>query len=127
MHVESTRGLLGRLTGEGSPKDEESILEHLRAVLNTRRGESLACPSLGLVDFADVAHEFPARAFELAEDIRAMVRRFEPRLKNISVAPGTSDDPLRIVFEISAVRRGQSRRIQIRTELSADGCVEVLG
>ncbi len=127
MHAELTRGILGRLTGEPGPGAEESILEHLRAVLNTRRGESLACPSLGLIDFADVAHDFPARAFELAEDIRAMIRRYEPRLENITVSPGTSDDPLRIVFEISAVRRGESRRIQIRTELSADGCVEVLG
>lgn len=125
MKAGATRGLLGRLTGEGGASEEDAILEHLRAVLNTRRGESRSCPSLGLVDFSDVAHHFPARAFELADDIQRMLEKYESRLTNITVSPRPSRDPLRIVFEIAAVRRRDSQRFQIRTELSADGGFEV--
>jgi type VI secretion system protein len=115
--------MFGRLARGGKSIDEtSSILVHLHALLNTRRGESMVCPEMGLIDFSDVVHRFPESAIELLDDIEKMISRFEPRLRNISVEPVECDDPLRIRFEIHAQLKSKPRHsIHIRTELAADG------
>ena len=124
---ESQRGLLGRLAGQGRPRDPQaSVLAHLQALLNTRRGESMTAPELGLADFADVVHGFPASAQVVVQGIRTMLMRYEPRLRSIRVVPMKTDDPLTLSFEISARFVGDGHRVlRLRTELSASGHFEV--
>jgi len=123
------RGLLGRIAGGGtSPEETRSILAHLHVLLNTRRGESMACPGMGLIDFADVVHRFPESAIELIHDIETMVAEYEPRLCDISVNPIDCDDPLRVRFEIHARLTSKPRHsIAIKTELAADGSFDLAG
>lgn len=117
------RGLFGRVLRADPPLDASaSLLAHLHALLNTRREESAARPDLGLVDFADVVHRFPTSAEMLKDDMKAMLRAFEPRLVDVDVDAVECDDPLRVAFEIRARLAGsEGQWIHLRTELSPSG------
>ena len=58
------RGLLSRIASKDitrtrTENDVESIVEHLRGLLNTRQGECPAAMDFGVVDFTDLMHTFP--------------------------------------------------------------------
>ena len=107
----------------------ESIVAHLRDLLNTRLGESLAAPTAGVVDFADVVHGFPEAAQTLQRSIRDAIQRFEPRLRNVTVRLVDGREALTLVFEISARLAGQARgeSLRVSTELTSDGLLRVSG
>jgi type VI secretion system lysozyme-like protein len=128
-HHAPPRGLLHRLH-RGAPRrsSQHAILAHLQVLLSTRLGESLSAPRLGLVDFADIVHGFPASMQVLRHAIQEMLARYEPRLERISVDPIDTDDPLTLSLRITAQLRGpHGGRLHLRTELSASGRVHVHG
>ncbi len=118
------RGLYRRLAG-GAPRrsEQESVLAHLQALLNSHLGESMSAPGLGILDFADIVHGFPASTQVLSHSIRTTILQHEPRLRTVTVTPSTSDDPLALAFEISGRLVGDDRHgpLRVRTELSASG------
>lgn len=128
LEQESARGLLGRLA-RGSPRrsKQEAILAHLQALLSTRLGESLSAPNLGLIDFADIVHSYPASMQVLIHAIRAMLSQYEPRLRGVTVNHTSSDDPLTLALEITAHLDEDGGAIHMRTELTASGRVHVSG
>ena len=123
----ATRGLLDRLNAGGSePPDElASIIEHLRVLLNTRKGEAVTVPGFGLVDFSDLVHSFPASISTLQQSIRATILEYEPRLKNVTVRSVPDQDPLVLKFEISAQpvqRNGRSvGTLRFHTQVTPGG------
>ena len=121
------RGLYRRLVG-GKRGDQEAVIAHLQAILNTHVGESMSSAELGIIDFADVVHNFPASAQVLLHSIRATILQYEPRLRTLSIQPVASSDPLALAFEISA-RYVDDRRgsLRLRTELSVSGRFHVQG
>lgn len=120
------RGLLGRLAQPGGRPDElESIVAHLHLLLNTRVGEALCAADFGVVDFADVVHNFPAATQALQQSIRATIMQYEPRLRNVVVQAATSADTLTLAFEISARLRSGPEQVRLRTEMMASGRVQV--
>lgn len=124
------RGLLARLSSGGQRIGElESIIAHLHELLNTRAGESLSAPDFGIVDFADVVHNFPEATQVLQQSIRATILKYEPRLRNVSVHPVASPDNLMVAFEISArLASGAQRGVfRVRTELTPSGKMQVSG
>lgn len=124
------RGLLGRLAGRqtGRRSERDAILAHLQALLNTRAGESVSAPEFGVVDFADVVHNFPASMQVLVHSIRATLLRYEPRLRAVTIQPVGGDDPLTLAFEISARFSEEGREaLRLRTELSPSGRFNVSG
>ena len=123
------RGLYRRLAG-GLPRarDHESVLAHLQVILNTHLGESLSSPTLGILDFADIVHGFPASTQILALSIRSTVLLHEPRLRDVTVTSVESSDPLALAFEISARFSDAGRALlRARTELSASGHFNIQG
>ena len=119
-HTPAARGLLGRLTGaRGRRSERDAVLAHLQAILNTRRGESPSSPELGVLDFADVVHSFPAGAGAALHSLRAAIARHEPRLRAVTVQRVASDDPLTLAFEITG-RLGDAP-LRARADLSATG------
>jgi type VI secretion system protein len=125
------RALLSRIAGpDASPVDElQSILAHLRALLNSRQGDSPCAPRYGVVEFVDVALGFPAALPELAKSIRSTILEFEPRLKNVTVHQQPQDDPLVLRFEIAAqlARRGAAGSLQFTTTILPGGRIEIAG
>ncbi len=126
----STRGLLSRLSSPDPlrPIDEvQSILANLRAILNSRIGDSHTASEFGIIDLADLVHAFPNAALALEKSIRATVAEYEPRLKNVRVRQVQGEDPLTLVFEIAARLAGDRHQgvVRVRTEVSAQGRVKV--
>jgi type VI secretion system protein len=124
------RGLLSRLTSadpERPPDEVGSILENLRAILNTRTGDSLSASDFGIIDLADLVHNFPNAAQIMEKSIRATVGTYEPRLKQVRVRLVPSDDPLKLVFEIAARLAGDRAQgmVRVRTVVNPSGRVTV--
>jgi len=123
------RGLLSRL-GASDPsrrlEDVHSIVGNLKAILNTRVGDSPAAPAFGLIDLSDLVHNFPDATAYVQRSIRDTIAQFEPRLRSVRVRPVDTDDPLRIAFEISARLAGErSGVVRIRTEIGPSGQAKV--
>ncbi len=125
------RALLSRLGARDTrPIDPvDSIVANLRALLNTRRGNSVSAPDFGILDFADVVHEFPGGIQQLAKSIRSTVLAYEPRLKNVAVRHVPDENPLALRFEITAqVAEGRAvRTLRLATTVKPGGRVDVAG
>jgi len=125
------RALLSRIGGgEGVPRDElQAILAHLKALLNTRQGDSACVPGYGVIDFADIVHGFPGAVQQLGKCIRATILEFEPRLKNVTVRHLPEENPLVLRFEISAqlATPRASRSLRLSTTVLPGGRVDVAG
>jgi type VI secretion system protein len=128
------RGLLSRLTAssvnDARPVNElESIVEHLRALLNTRQGESPSVPDFGVVDFTDLVHNFPEAIQTLQRCIRTTVLQYEPRLKNVVVQHVRDDEVLVLKFQITAQLQNKGGKsggaVRFETHLRAGGLVSV--
>ena len=126
------RGLLSRIESEQgtSSRDADvasSIVEHLRVLLNTRRGDSVTVPGFGVVDFTDLVHSFPSSIQTLQAAIRATILEFEPRVRNVSVRHVPDEDPLLLRFEITAqpADRGARGVLRFRTQMAPGGKIEV--
>jgi type VI secretion system protein len=125
------RALLSRIAARDTrPIDPvESISGHLRALLNTRRGDAAIAPDFGILDFNDVVHEFPGGIQQLAKSIRATVLQYEPRLKNVAVRHVPDESPLTLRFEITGqLAEGRtSRTLRFATTVKPGGRVDVAG
>ncbi len=123
------RALLSRIAARDTrPVDPvESIAAHLRALLNTRKGEAVTAPEFGILDFADVVHEFPGGIQQLAKSIRATVLAYEPRLRNVVVRHVPEENLLTLRFEITAqVAEGRTARtLKFATTVKPGGRVDV--
>lgn len=126
----SGRGLLSRLTANrpADPIPElESIIHHLKVLLNTCIGDSPCAEAFGIVDFVDIMHDFPVAVQILQRSIRSTIVQYEPRLTNINVRAVMSDDPMILCFEITGRLADDSRRgvVRLRTELASTGRINV--
>ena len=126
------RGLLSRLTAtsvnDARPNNElESIVEHLKALLNTRQGESPSVPDFGVVDFTDLVHNFPEAIQTLQRAIRDTIKQYEPRLKNVQVQHIRDDEVLVLKFQIAAqlAAKGAKGNVRFETQLRAGGHMSV--
>lgn len=70
----------------------ESIKRNISNLLNTRIGESLSSPELGLTDFNDAVMNSRDLAFHIRWGIKHCLTRYEPRIcdMDIRVIPDTS-------------------------------------
>jgi len=127
------RGLLSRLDGQ-SPgarshggDERESILNHLKVLLNARQGGSPSAEAFGIPDFADIVHSFPVAIQTIQRSIKESILRFEPRLTQVNVRHVPSENPLVLRYEITAQAiRGNSRvPLKMTTQVSAGGHVDV--
>jgi len=127
----TARGLLSRIAAGGGSTDEiGSILAHLRALLNTRQGDSPCVPRYGVLDFSDVVHALPGAVPALIQAMRATIAEYEPRLKAVSVRHLPVEGELVLRFEISAQLaqpRAGARTLRFATTVLPGGRVDVEG
>jgi type VI secretion system protein len=123
------RGLLSRIGTRGAysraDSDIDSIIEHLRALLNARRGHSPAVSHFGLPDFTDLAYGFPSSIQALQRAIRDSILEFEPRLKNVNVRHIPDEEALVLRFEITARLVHEDRALKLQTRVVAGGKFDV--
>ncbi|MFM2484452.1 type VI secretion system baseplate subunit TssE [Celerinatantimonas yamalensis] len=86
----------------------KSIKCNVANILNTRMGESLSSPELGLVDFNDAMLGSTDLAMFVRLAIRRCIERYEPRLCNLDVhVLQDPDQPLDLRFQVFAnIHRG---------------------
>ena len=115
------------VTRTRTENDVDSVVEHLKGLLNTRQGECPAALDFGVVDFTDLVHAFPEAIQVLQRSIRATILQFEPRLKNVIVQHVRDDDLLVLKFQITAQLASKTARgaVRLETQLRAGGQISV--
>ncbi|MFM2480446.1 type VI secretion system baseplate subunit TssE [Celerinatantimonas sp. YJH-8] len=93
------------------PKAEDvldSIKRNISNVLNTRIGESMSAPLLGLIDFNDATLGSRDLALQIRMAIRKCLKLYEPRLNQLDVRVlNDPDSPLNLRFHVTAqINRG---------------------
>jgi type VI secretion system protein len=108
----------------------DSVLNHLRKMLNVRQGSSPALPLYGMPDFNDLAARFPEAIAEIQRAIKVSIERYEPRLKKVRIKHLSDDeDRLQLRFEITAqlVAGEDNPAIWFETSLNTVGRVTIRG
>jgi type VI secretion system protein len=111
-------------------KAADSVLTHLRHMLNTRQGSSPALPDFGLPDFNDLAVTFPDAIFELRRVIKQCLEQYEPRLSRVRVDyVKDEENPLNLRYEITAQMNlgEENTNVWFETTLDSQGRVKVRG
>lgn len=107
----------------------DSILRHLRRILNTKQGNVLIADDYGVPDFSDLLNALPDSIRDIEKNIRAAIQKYEPRLAGVRVnfIP-QEDDPLSLRFQITArLAMDAKTQVFIETIVDADGQVEIRG
>jgi type VI secretion system protein len=122
------RGLLSRIGGQLQAADEiRSIVAHLRALLNSRRGQAPSAPAHGVLDFSDAVHGPHGGAHLIAASMRATIAENEPRLRGVTVRHLPEDGELVLRFEIVAQHAAPSgRTVRFATTVRPGGHVDVV-
>ena len=122
---------MSRIGGQDAARVDEvqSILSHLKVLLNTRQGDSPCVPGYGIVDFADMVHGFPASVPQLVKSIRSTIIEFEPRLKNVTVRHQPDEVSLVLRFEIAAqlAQAKGTRMLRLATTVLPGGSIDIAG
>jgi len=112
----------------------DSILEHLRNMLNSRQGSALIADNYGMPDLTNFPGEdLAASVAELERLMKTTIEMYEPRLTNIKISYNPdANDNLTLRFNISAeivATYGESNQqpIFFETVITSDGVIEVEG
>ncbi len=119
MEIGLLEGIMGifPLSGETVPNRGgrvDSIKEHLSIILNTRRGSVAHLPDYGLPDSNEVSMKSRDSISQFGKDIEATVRKYEPRLKQISVRPLSSEPGSLSDFRLGFLLEARFRREDTR-------------
>ena len=89
--------------GPNSAEVLRSIKRNVSNILNTRTGESLSSPELGLVDFNDASMAILDLSIRVKLSIKRCLEEFEPRLKEVDVMVIQDErEPLNLRFSVTA-------------------------
>ncbi len=105
----------------------ESVLAHLRQILNTRQGSAPIAPDFGVPDFLDFLQTYPDSVREIERSIRTAIQTYEPRLDGVRVAfIPQEDDVLALRFQITArTAGGDGGTVRFETVVDTDGKIAV--
>lgn len=107
----------------------DSVLRHLRRILNTKQGNVLIAEDYGVPDFSDFLNALPDSIRDIERNIRTAIQKYEPRLTGVRVnfIP-QEEDPLSLRFQILArLAMDAKTQVSIETIVDADGQVEIKG
>ena len=108
----------------------ESVLEHLRKMLNVRQGSVCTLPEYGIPDLNSLFMQYPDAVLALRRIIRESLEKYEPRLRRVNVRYiPDEDDPLILRFEITArlAMDEKDSPIRFETVVGDNGEVRVRG
>jgi type VI secretion system protein len=94
----------------------DSIMAHLRRILNTRQGSVPIDPEFGVPDFTNLAGSFSSGTTrQIIDDMTRMVQRYEPRLKKPTVEfTENQDGVLILAFSMTGLIEVDNLDIPIR-------------
>lgn len=107
--------------GINPEKAVDSVLSHLRNMLNVRQGSVPTLPDYGLPDINDLVTRFPQAILELKKCIKECIERYEPRLADIQVEHVPDEDnPLNLRYDITAQLVIDEKRTKVWFETVLD-------
>ncbi|MEW5875125.1 MAG: type VI secretion system baseplate subunit TssE [Candidatus Zixiibacteriota bacterium] len=109
---------------------KQSVLLHLRRMLNTRHGHAPAQPDYGIPDLNEFMFAMPESITPMRQAIQASIEKYEPRLRSVHVAwVPDEDDPLNIRFEISArlIAEDEEVPVSFTTNVGSATGIDVIG
>jgi type VI secretion system protein len=108
----------------------ESVLTHLRKMLNVRQGSVCTLPDYGIPDLNSLFTQYPDAVMALRRIIKESLEKYEPRLRRVNVRYlPDEENPLLLRFEITArlVMDDQDSPIRFETVVGDSGKVRVRG
>jgi type VI secretion system protein len=107
----------------------DSILDHLRRILNTRQGSVPIDLAFGVPDFTNLAGSFSSgTTTQMIEDMTRMIQRYEPRLRQPQISfTQSQDEVLSLAFAISGLIAVDNREIPVRlsTHVASNGKISL--
>jgi type VI secretion system protein len=101
-----------------------SVLDNIQRILNSRAGSLSHLPDYGLPDMGTVLQGLPASAHGLMNDIVRTLRRYEPRLTEVSIELLPQSRPGHLDYALEMLIKGGGR-VSFGTTLGAEGRVVV--
>ena len=98
----------------------DSVVEHLRRMLNSRQGSTLMNPSYGMPDFSDLRAEVPDSVSDIEALIAGVIRACEPRLSQIAVKFMYQDEQRILYFQIQGFLATDREKKTVYLESSVD-------
>jgi type VI secretion system protein len=107
----------------------DSVIAHLRCILNTRQGSVPLDPLFGVPDFTNLAGGLSAGSVrDIEVSIRQVITRYEPRLRAPQVAlRADAGDPMSLRFDVDGRLEvdGQEIPLQLSTIVGGNGKISV--
>jgi type VI secretion system protein len=105
----------------------ESVLEHLKRILNTKQGSVMIAEDYGLPELSDLVRSAPDSIRDIEKSIKLMIQKYEPRLKMVRVSfDHQEEDVLELRFQISAVLSSESKKkVYFSTIINTEGMVKI--
>lgn len=105
----------------------DSVVSHLKKILNTRQGNVPIAKDYGIPDFTTFMQNYPDSVNEIEYSICQTISRYEPRLNSVNVEfAHHEDDILCLRFQITAqLIDDEGRNIRIETIVDSDGKISV--
>ena len=106
-----------------------SVMEHLKRILNTRQGSVPMDPEFGVPNFSELPGNFSSpETDKIKTTLEEMIKRYEPRLAEVSITfEGTTSDALGLQFRVSAVIYYLKHRVplNVSTRMSANSTFQL--
>ncbi len=119
--LEANSNLISLSQGPDAFDVLRSIKRNVSNILNTRLGESLSSPNLGLVDFNDASITSLDLSVQIKRSIKYCLEHFEPRLTRVDVAVFREEaDPLNLRFSVTAMINLSAIHEKVTIELLLD-------
>lgn len=99
-----------------------SVLDNMQRILNCRAGALAHLPDYGLPDMTKILQGMPGTAHVLMGTLSAVLLRYEPRLKNVTVVLLDQNVPGELRYAIDAELRGIGL-VRYGTEFMPEGRV----
>lgn len=115
----------GNNTSSGSFDDSsrmtvDSVVDHLKKLLNTRQGSTLMDSAYGMPDLMEFRAALPDSVTEIQKLISRTITTYEPRLKDVSVEFMFQDDAQTLFFQILAVLDRNKNAFPVSLESTLD-------
>jgi type VI secretion system protein len=107
----------------------QSVMAHLRRILNTRQGTALIAEDFGVPDFTNLGSTFGQDTIpDIQKAITEVIRKYEPRLHRVDVTyQPQAGDELGVFFKLEGSIDTESKSIPVvfETVIDPDGKVRL--
>ncbi len=100
----------------------DSVVGHLKRLLNVRQGSTLMDPFYGMPDFSDLRAEVPDSVTEIEDLIARVITTYEPRLGHVDVQYMHRDEQQILYFQIKGVLETGKAPLPVFLESIVDPC-----